>query len=416
MRHDALVVSVIFFVLLFTAGQAIAFYEWNDGSSSTDMRGFVRLTGAALRNPDNRIFYPNKTDTSAWGIARLLFFGKVGERLSMELNAYNLVVNNSSKGAFAQDTTTTGAERSAWLETKYLDETNNSGLAGIDRLNFTLSLGRVDVKLGRQPVNFATAFYFTPNDFFAPFSAQTFFRTYKPGVDAARIEIRLGALTQLTFLGVLGYSANGSTSNGYSGQISSNRSSSLARVSTVIADFELTALGGSVRDSTILGGSAQGEIFGGWLSIRAEGHHAKPDDASKKSSDEFVVEVERRFNRKLTASAIYFYHGAGKNSAAEYSELLRDSGAQNLYLGKRYMAIGASYEYSPLTTLQAVAIVNSTDNSRLFSFYSVHSLTDETELSVSLGMPQGAAPGNMNIKSEYGAYPYFIGLELRSYF
>ncbi len=416
MRRKALIVSITSFILFFSAGTAIAFYEWNDGSSSTDMRGFIRLTGAALRNPDNRIIYPDKTDTSAWGIARLLFFGKVGEGLSMELNAYSLVVNNSSKGAFSQDTTTTGAERSAWLETRYLDGKNNSGLAGIDRLNLTLSFDRVDIKLGRQPVNLATAFYFTPNDFFAPFSAQTFFRTYKPGVDAARVEIRLGALTQLTFLSVLGYSANGSTSNGYSGQTSSIRSSSLARVSTVIADFELTALGGSVKNSTILGGSAQGEILGGWLSIRAEGHHARPDDTSKKSSDEFVVEVERRFTRRLTASAIYFYHGAGKNSADEYSELSRDSGAQNLYLGKRYMAIGASYEYSPLTTLQAVAIVNSTDNSRFVSFYSVHSLTDETELSLSFSIPQGAAPGNLKINSEYGAYPYFIGFELRSYF
>lgn len=416
MRQKALIVSIASFIMLSATGQAGAFYEWKDDSSSIDMRGFLRLAGAVSRNPDSRIIYPNKTDTSGWAVARFLFFGKVNNTIAMELNVYNLLVNNSLQGALSPDTITIGAERSSWLETRYLNANNNTGLAGIDRLNLTLSLGRVDVKLGRQPVNLATTFYFTPNDFFAPFAAQTFFRTYKPGVDAARVEIRLGALTQLTLLEALGYLTDGSASNGYRGQMSSGRSSSLARMSTVVADFELAALGGSVRGSQVYGGSLQGEIFGGWLSIRAEGHHVKPESENKKSSEEFVVELERRFNSALAVSAAYFYHGGGKDSAGEYSELLSDSQTQNLYWGRRYMAVGVSYEQSPLTTLQALAIANMTDNSRLLAFYSVHSITDEAELSFGFSIPFGAGPEGMEIRSEYGAYPYSMSLELRAYF
>jgi hypothetical protein len=416
MRLKALTLLIASFILFSTASQASAFYEWSDESSSTDIRGFIRLTGAVSANPDDRAIYPNETDTIGMAMARLIFFSRANQALSFELNGYNIAVHNTSQGALSQGAVNTGVERSSRLETNYWDDNNNRALAGIDRLNLTFSFDRIDVKLGRQPVNLATSFYFTPNDFFAPFAAQTFFRTYKPGVDAARIEIRLGALTQVTLLQVLGYSTDDSTSNGYSDQASSERSSSLARGTTVIADFEVTALGGSVRGSQVYGGSLQGEIIGGWLSIRAEGHLAIPDDGDKESTSEFVVELERRFNTTFSVSGAYFYHGAGKNSADRYFELLLDDKTENLYLGRKYLAVGLIYEYSPLTTLQALAIGNISDNSRYLTFYSTHSLSDEAELSFGVSLPFGSEPEGMEIRSEYGAYPYSASLELRAYF
>ena len=46
---------------------------------------------------------------------------------------------------------------------------------GADILQLQYRGRRLDLALGRQPVSLATTFYFSPNDFFAPFAAQSFF-------------------------------------------------------------------------------------------------------------------------------------------------------------------------------------------------------------------------------------------------
>ena len=103
-------------------------------------------------------------------------------------------------------------ERSSALEWS-LSESNYIHTA-IDRLNIHWIKDRVDIIAGRQPINLATTFYFTPNDFFAPFAAQTFYRVYKPGVDALRTEVRLGELSQLSLICALGYSPEKGSANG----------------------------------------------------------------------------------------------------------------------------------------------------------------------------------------------------------
>ncbi len=403
---------------LISAGprEAGAFYEWQGDSTSGEMRGFIRLVVAASRNPSNRIIYPNETDSSETAIARFLLLGRAGENIALDFNAFNLLNHNSAAGDIARDQAIAGQpERSPALEIKYTGGRKTEGRVGVDRLNLRLSIGRVDAILGRQPVNLATSFYFTPNDFFAPFAAQTFYRTYKPGVDAARIEVRLGALTQLTLLGVLGYEKDLSTSNGHSGAVSRERSSALVRASTVFHGFEWGLLGGSVKGAGVAGGSLQGEIFG-WLGVRAEGHHASLDDGEKDSYTEFTLEFEHRFENSLYIHFAQFHHGSGHEKAEEYSQSLLVDKEIDPYLGRAYSALGASYEYSPLTVSEILAIVNWTDGSYLISFNAIHSIADEAEFSWGFAIPVGAQMEAMDIKSEFGLYPYSINAELRVYF
>jgi hypothetical protein len=61
-------------------------------------------------------------------------------------------------------------------------------------------------------------------------------------------------------------------------------------------------------------------------------------------------------------------------------------------------------------------IANLEDYSGLCSLYGVYSLSNETDLSINLGIPFGKTPEGLLVESEFGLYPYSINIELRHYF
>jgi len=183
--------------------RAVGFYAWSGDNSYGDARALLRGFASAYRYPDEGAIYPDTSVQGIGGVARLMSVGGIGAPFGFEFNAYqsyipsDLLLGSVASGA-ALDT-----ERSAALDWSYSDD-DYAHLA-IDRLNARWSAQRLDVRVGRQPVNLATTFYFTPNDFFAPFAAQAFFRVYKPGVDAARADYRLDNLSTVSLISVLGY-------------------------------------------------------------------------------------------------------------------------------------------------------------------------------------------------------------------
>jgi hypothetical protein len=275
--------------------------------------------------------------------------------------------------------------------------------AVIDRLNVSVSLGpKLDLQLGRQPINLATSFYFVPNDVFAPFAAQAFFRLYKPGVDGLRMSYALGELSLLSLYVVAGP------------ELELERASALVRASTVVFDeLELAALGGRADGRFLLGGSFQGGLFDGWLGLRGEGHVAIWDADRRPDAQvvgEATVNLEHRFESTLSVRAEVHYHGAGATDAVDYRP-----GSQ-LYLGRAYAAFGVGYELFALTYGEALAIVNLLDGSALTAIYVNQSLLDEAELGVSASLPLGAAPSGFALASEFGAYPASLDVQLRWFF
>jgi hypothetical protein len=61
-------------------------------------------------------------------------------------------------------------------------------------------------------------------------------------------------------------------------------------------------------------------------------------------------------------------------------------------------------------------IANLGDHSMLFSFNAVYSVSNETDLSVNIGIPLGKSPEDMTIESEFGLSPYSLNIELRHFF
>ena len=401
--------AAVLLLLLVAPPPAHAFYQWEGEDSALEATGLLHGSATMLRNPDSPFYYSDRNVAAVAGSARGMLSGRTGSHLSFETHAVLTYVPRQLQTGGSRFVSTRGTERSDSLDWSY--DSRQSHLQ-IDRLNAQYTSSRLNIKVGRQPVNLAATFYFTPNDFFSPFAAQTFYRTYKPGVDAARIDIQSELLSQISLLAVLGYRAETANDAGWSNRPDAGRTSYLARASTVFADFELAVLGGVVRRDRVIGGDLQGELFD-WLGIRAEGHFLFPDNARQNDHGELAVGLEHRWESSLSIRVEQFFHGSGAAGIGGYSLLASGRG---FYQARHYSAAGASYEFTPLLTGDMAAIYNWVDRSLLLAVYAVYSLSDESEAVFNANLPVGSRSGGAIINSEFGLYPNSFSLELRSYF
>ncbi len=344
----------------------------------------------------------------------------VGDHLSFEAHAYALASGQAVSPLLVGAATADGfgsSELGRWGGLAYRPYERGGTYVELaaDRLNVRLAWDALELTVGRQPINFTATSFFTPNDFWQAFSAQTFFRVYKPGVDAARAEIELGALTRLSVVGVLGYERVGAAE--VDDPVTAAESSAVAKFSTVVSSFELAVLGGAAPRRWVIGGAVQGEMFAG-IGLRAEGHWAVPHGDAQDPRLELSVGFERRFESSLMLTAEYFFHGAGATNVDDYAARLNDPvfAAGPRYFGRHYAAAAASYEITPLTNGNALLLVNLVDGSMLASLYVVYSLDDEAEASLVVSVPVGAGPTLTGLQSELGAAPMTVGIEVRRYF
>lgn len=390
-----------------------AFYQWESDGQKLEATGLLRGFGMALQNPDNKIFYQKENIVSGGAIGRFMISGKWDKTLSLEVHAEQSYVPHSLQTGGSRFLQRPGIERSDALAWTSLEK---QAQLQFDRFNLQYIDKGLTFKIGRQPLNLAATFFFTPNDFFSPFAAQTFYRTYKGGGDAARLDIQLGEFSQLSLISVLGYSPDGYSDSGWSNKPNLDRTSYLARLSTVVDKFEWAIIGGKVRKSEIIGLDFQGEVFE-WLGIRGEGHVNFPHQTGQKSSLEFALSFEHRWENTFTLKLEQFYHGTGANNVGEYaSKILNNSNASSPYLARLYTALGISYEITPLLTGNATFLYNGVDNSNLLALYANYSVSDESELALSINAPFGKKTPDLNLKSEFGLSPRVISLEYRWYF
>ncbi len=406
---------VLLVVFLLCALPAHAFYEAASDTAGISLRGFTDLAASITKNPTGNSLYDERIAELWSGDFRLLADGRQGESLRYEANVLQTVQSAANTVVSATRASQQTVERSGNLSWLQHESPNSQARLSLDTFNVRYGNQDQELIIGRQPVSLATTFYFSPNDFFAPFAAQTFYRVYKPGVDGLRYEKRLGNLSQLTILGVLGYRADAGTGNGWSMSPDWSRGSLLLRYSFVYEDFEWSFLGGSVRNERITGGAVSGELFD-WLGLRAEMHYAAPETSGGSSSIEASLGLEHRFASSLNIQFEQFYHGKGAATSEAAEAAIVAGETAGGYLGRDYTALGASYEFTPLFTGQCTFLKNWSDHSQLFTAQGIYSTSDESELAVTISMPMGAGPHAGTVNSEFGSLPAGVGVEFRLYF
>lgn len=270
----------------------------------------------------------------------------------------------------------------------------NSRQQLVDRLNISFNNAQVGIKVGRQAINLATTFFFSPNDFFQPFAAQAFIRDYKQGVDGAYATLQTGALSQLSAIAVDG----------------PFNPSSVLRLDSVFKDLGWMVMAAQINPTNqqqnlqpvpqanvsqrVIAASVQADLFE-QMALRAEGHISRQQH---RNTTEWVVGLEYRGENDLSLQAEWFRHGAGKPTA-------------NLpYSGPTYLALGASYTFTPLLSGTVNSVHNVADHSQQQMIYLSYSLSDEGTLSAYGLIPSGS------FASEFGNRPKLFGLEYQVYF
>jgi len=263
--------------------------------------------------------------------------------------------------------------------------TNDTYQTKADRLNISYSNDTVYLKAGRQAISLTTTFFFSPNDFFAPFTVQSLNRDFKQGVDALYVEMQTGELSQLSAIWVNNRNENAATS-------------SVFRFESVLEDISWMVLAGTIHQpympsQQVVGGNIQADFS--HLAIRAEGHLSTQN---KQTSAEWVFGLEHRLFSDMTLSGEWFNHG----SAMITPHLP--------YSGKQYAALGINYQFTPLLSGNFSLIKNMDDHSQLSTAYINYSLSNESTLNLSVLVPSGKT------FSEFSSYPKVYALDYQIYF
>ena len=393
----------------------LSFYDKSGDNYGVNFNGSVNGGMGLARNPEDTYIYPDK-DEKFWNSdIRLVADSFIGNTFKAEIN---VLQNIRSTPLLSIPGTRSGqleVERSSLLFWDQYNTGNSQASLTVDTVNFSLGNDRNELIVGRQPINMSVTFYFTPNDFFAPFAPQNFYRVYKPGVDAVRYERSLADLSQLTLVGVLGYTEDPETGSGWSHDPDWDRTSLLGRLTRVMGDYEWGVLGGVYHQYSVFGLSLQGEIFD-WLGIRAEGNYKASWKDNLSDGLELSAGFEHRFTGRLIARLEQMHNGMGYSSINEVYEALANDTLQSVYLGRDYTAFALNYEFTPLLVGDFLYLRNWTDSSHSFSLNSVYSLSDESELACTLTVPFGDRPDAGEIRSEFGTLPVRLSAEYRLYF
>jgi len=427
---NATATIVVFLFIIPSMSAAIGEVEDDDGNTLY-ATGSQRLTGVYLHYPEGDVF-PDGDDGMAASVTRLMLDGDLGEEFTYELNFYTDITrmpDAQTGGAFATAGVIKSPYRARYVSWDFWDDGSMDGQLGLDRLNFTYRAERISLTAGRQVINYSVTQIFTPNDFFAPFSATAINKIYKPGVDGVSMSITAGELATIDITGVMGSDPDDVPDWDYS--------AFLVRGSTIVENYEWAIMSGKLARRWIAGTSLQGEA--GPLNVRFEGHVGAPDIDGQDKYDEisagtlnddvhvrFAAGIDSMFVwQNASVGAEYMFISDGVNDAAWYVNRSMQLFPDDLMmLGEHYAGVTAGLDAIPILRLQTMGLLNCTDYSGLAALTLIYNISDEADFVGGLMAPWGQRPVlDLSfpspvpvIKSEFGLMPLMTYLETRFYF
>ncbi len=276
----------------------------------------------------------------------------------------------------------------------------------VDRLSVAYMGDAFDVTLGRQPISWATTMYLTPADPFQPFDPADPFRVYRFGVDAFRVQLFPGPMTELEVV------------VRPSETVEDDAITALARARTSLGSWDLEAWAGVVYDEPAVSAAATVTVAG--AAVRGEAVLQWTADGSRYEDPvlRFALGVDRSFNvfsRNLYLLAEYQRDGFGAANSEELIPVALSvpyGRGQMQVLGRDEVVALASYEVDPLWTTQFLVIWNINDPSALLTPAFSYSASEETTVQAGAFFGVGANTSDITVPgverlpgSEYGPVP-----------
>jgi hypothetical protein len=295
-------------------------------------------------------------------------------------------------------------------------ESGNFGLFhNLDRLNLTWRTKLGDVSIGRQAISWGDAKVISPTDIIAPFAFNELDREEVFGVDAVRVRVPTGQLSELDFGYVFGRRAQ------------FEQSAFFVRNRFRIGETDASLIFMGFRENLLLGIDLSRSL--GQMGLTADAAYVESGFFNRSNQSRDYVRISVGLDRALTGSAYgffeYHYNSAGKSDPAEYLQLRGETAysSGNVYLlGRHYFSVGGDLQLTPLLDMQILMMWNLQDR----SFYGYptleYNLTANSYFSVGAGVGLGKdpvyadRPPKIEFRSEFGAYPSLGFISWRYYF
>lgn len=285
----------------------------------------------------------------------------------------------------------------------------------IDRAAARVHLDGADVTIGRQAIGWGRGALFGAVDLFAPFTPLEADREWRRGVDAVRADVKLGDRVSIDSVAAFDQSAR--------------RSAFATRLRGYAGKADLEILGG-YRARDLFAGTATSaavgdiELHGEFAVFRTPAVAGSLDFASPRWVTKAVAGGSYRIpaGGGVLVYGEYHYSGFGAASPELILANLADPAFQERYLrgdtqilGRHATAVLASYEWSPEISVSGEWLQSPTDGSGVVAPSMMWTASDRWSVLLSGYLPYGRGPSGPILRSQFGASPLGLFVQLRVY-
>ncbi len=277
----------------------------------------------------------------------------------------------------------------------------------LDRANVTAWLPFADVIVGRQAIAWGSARVVNPTDVIAPFTYGELDTEDRTGVDAVRVRVPIGALSEVDAGYVFGR------------DFAVDRSAFFFRCQFNVAKTDVSPLFVRFREQLLVGIDVARGIgsVGAWI----EGARVFTMEQDDAISDYLRVStgMDYSFGGETYGFIEYHFNGAGVRDPEDYFANLnrptyRDAAVY--LMGAHYFALGTTHQLTPLVALSGQFLANVTDPSFFFSSAIEYNIEQDFYLSAGAFIGIGDRPQGEYFQSEFGGYSNILFLSFRIYY
>ena len=414
MRTGSIFVLALFGGLSLTAAPAAA-QDGQAESTSLTVRTSVKATGLVSRSPDASDLFPEQT--AGESMLRLRVEPEIRANGNTTLNfAYEQRLHYASAptvgigviGLLPSELATPfRIEPLVW---RVNESAKGAWRHEIDRANAQVHLRRADLTIGRQAIGWGRGVMFTSIDLFAPFSPLEVDREWRPGVDAARADIKLTDRSSLDLIGAFGDTLD--------------RSAFVARARGYAGTVDVEVAGGRRGEDLFVGMTSSAAVWDAEVHGEAAAFRI-PSGMNHDVVWKVVLGGSYRFpiGAGILAYAEYHYSGFGADHPEEILALLTTPSFVGRFvrgdmqiLSRHAIGVTGSYEVSPEVTYSGQWLHNPGDQSGIVAPAMTYTSNDAVSVLGSVYIPYGRPPQGGVLRSEHGAAPLSGLLQLRVYF
>lgn len=312
-------------------------------------------------------------------------------RLSMEYEITALAYNSINGMAvnFGGQTN----RQAVNLSWNFINEKNIAAMHFIDRLYFRQGFNFGNIIIGRQRISWGTGRIWNPTDLFNPINPATYYKYEKDGADAVSSKINFGNFTDLNLV--------------YNPADKFHSANFGGRFRTNFDEFDVSVMGGYFDKNIVVGGDFAGNLFE--AGIRGEGIYSYNKNNTENNFIRFILGADYQFTSKFYSLIEYQFNGEGKKDISDY-DLSSLAKGEIINLGRNYINIMSTYQYTPLLILTLGSNTNLNDGSGYILLSGSYSAAENVYLTCGSQYSYG---GKL---SEYWYYPASIYGQIEYYF